>query len=91
MFWGLSGTAIEESRTSPAGPLRPKIGHLVIENALVRLVVSDQIIANEQRRICAALLWRLYCQLESAEVKLPPTWTMSFTEARRAAFLESAN
>jgi hypothetical protein len=39
----------------------------VIENALVGLVMSDQIVGNEERHIFAALLWRLYCQLGPEE------------------------
>ena len=91
MFGGCPGQRSRNLELHLQGRCAHKIGHLVIENALARLVVSDQIVANEQRHIFAALLWKLYYQLESAAVKLPPTWTMSFTETRRAAFLESAN
>ena len=68
MFWG--GHPGQRSRNLELyqqGHCAPKIGHLVIENALLGLVVSDQIVANEERHIFAALLWRPYCQLDPEE------------------------
>ena len=48
--FGLSGRN-RGIRTSPGGPLRPEVGHLVIENALVRLACRQHALTSAHRKI----------------------------------------